>query len=153
MSPPKSSSGCSAYLSRIERADERTRTAYPCSLRVIGHALQLVAQVCKSRISRRLSLLRVATCCTVLRSRWCQSGVNSTSHLLGQWVPHVGSTAFFARRYPRPLSPCSLQPLASPLDASVAKCRGFSDGLGLGMIPRPRCDPLWVRRGCLVHPR
>jgi hypothetical protein len=29
-----------AYLSRVGRADERTRTAYPCSLRVIIHALQ-----------------------------------------------------------------------------------------------------------------
>jgi hypothetical protein len=28
-----------AYLSRLGRADERTRTAYPCSLRVIGHVL------------------------------------------------------------------------------------------------------------------
>jgi hypothetical protein len=58
------------------RADERTRTAYPCSLRVIHQALQGVAQMCKSRISKQLSLLRVALCCTVLRSRWCQSGVN-----------------------------------------------------------------------------
>jgi hypothetical protein len=33
---------------------------------------------CKSPISRRLSLLRVASCCTVLRSRWYQSGVNIT---------------------------------------------------------------------------
>ena len=138
--------------SRMRRADERTRTAYPCSLRVITQALQGCAGVCNCRISKPLSFLCLAVCCTVLRSRWCQSGVNFTSHLLGQWVPRVGSTAFFAR-HPRPLSPCSLQPLASPLDASVAKCRGFSDGLGLGMIPRPRCDPLWVRRGCLVHPR
>ena len=28
-------------------------------------------------ISKRLSLLRVAARCTVLRSRWCQSGVKS----------------------------------------------------------------------------
>ena len=57
-------------------ADERTRTAYPCSLRVIGPVLLGFAEGCKSRISKRLSLLRVAACCTVLRSRWCQSGVN-----------------------------------------------------------------------------
>ena len=30
---------------------------------------------CKSRIFRRISLLRIAVHCTVLRSRWCQSGV------------------------------------------------------------------------------
>jgi hypothetical protein len=47
-----------------------------CSLRVIIHALQGVAHSCESRISKPLSLLRFARCCTVLRSRWCQSGVN-----------------------------------------------------------------------------
>jgi hypothetical protein len=34
------------------------------------------ALACKSRISKALSLLRIAECCTVLRSRWCQSDVN-----------------------------------------------------------------------------
>jgi hypothetical protein len=66
----------SAYLRRLERADERTRTADPISLRVITHALQGVAQVCKSRISKPISFLRLAGCCTVLRSRWYQSGIN-----------------------------------------------------------------------------
>jgi len=58
------------------RADERTRTAYPCSLRVIGHVLQGVAEACKSRISKPVPFLRFALCCTVLRSRWYQSGIN-----------------------------------------------------------------------------
>src|SRR5215203_5577416 len=49
-----------------------------CSLGVIIYALQGVAEACKSRISKLLSLLRFAACCTVLRSRWCQSGVKST---------------------------------------------------------------------------
>jgi hypothetical protein len=57
-------------------ADERTRTAYPCSLRVIHQPLQGVARVCKTPISREVSLLCLAQGCTVLRSRWCQSGVN-----------------------------------------------------------------------------
>jgi hypothetical protein len=60
-----------------QRADERTRTAYPCSLRVIHQALQGFAEACKFRIFRRLSMLRIAGCCTVLRSRWCQIGVNT----------------------------------------------------------------------------
>src|SRR5215208_1776633 len=99
---------------RNERADERTRTAYPCSLRV---GLRLSRSVpscsstwltegeysasvtppvllrtdpyqpgcstgCSTPISRRLSLLRVAAHCTVLRSRWSQSGVNSRCRLL-----------------------------------------------------------------------
>jgi hypothetical protein len=46
-----------------------------CSLRVIIHVLQRFAEACKTRISRLVSFLRLAGCCTVLRSRWCQSGV------------------------------------------------------------------------------
>jgi hypothetical protein len=44
--------------------------------RVIGQALQRVAQSCKYRISKRLSLLRLVLLCTVLRSRWYQSGID-----------------------------------------------------------------------------
>ena len=62
----------------LKRADERTRTADLVSLRVIIHALQRFARGCKSRKSRPVSLLWLAQCCTVLRSRWCQSGVNIT---------------------------------------------------------------------------
>src|SRR5215213_11671183 len=47
-----------------------------CSLRVITQALQGCAQACKSPIPKRLSLLGVAACCTVLHSRWYQSGIN-----------------------------------------------------------------------------
>jgi integrase len=46
-------------------------------LRVIIQALQELARACKSRISKQVSLLWLATCCTVLRSRWYQSGINS----------------------------------------------------------------------------
>ena len=67
------------YPSCTARADERTRTAYPCSLRVITQALQGFAEACKSRTSRRLSVLWVAGCCTVLRSRWYQSGISLTA--------------------------------------------------------------------------
>jgi hypothetical protein len=68
----------SAYSSRIGRAEERTRTAYPCSLRVITQALQGCARACKCRISKGFSLLWVAACCTVLRSWWYQIGIRST---------------------------------------------------------------------------
>src|SRR5215218_6796366 len=57
------------------RTDERTRTADLISLRVITQALQGVAEACKFRISIGVSFLRVAACCTVLRSRWYQSGI------------------------------------------------------------------------------
>jgi hypothetical protein len=62
-------------LYRLWRADERTRTAYPCSLRVIIQVLLGFAWGCKYRIDKPLSLLWFALCCTVLRSRWCQNGV------------------------------------------------------------------------------
>src|SRR5215212_2025469 len=63
---------------RAERADERTRTADLLQLRVIHQALQGCAQACKCRIPKPLSILWVAACCTVLRSRWYQSGINCT---------------------------------------------------------------------------
>jgi hypothetical protein len=58
----------SAYLSRITRADERTRTAYPCSLRVRGQWLLDVAVVCKTRIGKGFSVLCIAHYCSVLRA-------------------------------------------------------------------------------------
>ena len=58
------------------RADERTRTADLISLRVMFHALQGVARDCKWVLFRGFSLPWLALRCTVLRSRWCQSGVN-----------------------------------------------------------------------------
>ena len=68
----------SAYLSRLQRADERTRTAVLISLQVNYHSLQGCARGCKSRISKGFSYLCLAWRGTVLRSRWCQSGVNIT---------------------------------------------------------------------------
>jgi hypothetical protein len=78
----------SACPCRFERADERTRTAYPCSLRVIGHTLQRFARTCKYRIPKRVPLLWVAGCCTVLRSRWYQSGIKRCQEF-GHWRSHA----------------------------------------------------------------
>jgi hypothetical protein len=58
------------------RADKQAQILI-YSLRVIIHALQEFAQVCKSRISKGVSLPCHAPCCTVMRSRWCQIGVNA----------------------------------------------------------------------------
>ena len=63
----------------FQRADERTRTADLLQLRVIGQALQGLAGGRKSPISKPVFFLRFAPCCTVLRSRWCQSGVKRRS--------------------------------------------------------------------------
>jgi hypothetical protein len=60
------------------RAGERTRTADLISLRVIIHALQGFARACKCRIDKGVSFLCLALCCTVLRSRWNQDGINIT---------------------------------------------------------------------------
>jgi hypothetical protein len=60
------------------RADERTRTADLVSLRVINHVLQGFAEPCKFPLSKGIPFLCLAPCCTVLRSRWCQSGVKRT---------------------------------------------------------------------------
>jgi hypothetical protein len=38
-------------------------------------ALQQIAEVCEFSIAKPFSLLPLAACCRVLRSRWCQSGV------------------------------------------------------------------------------
>jgi hypothetical protein len=84
-----------------KRADERTRTVDLLQLRVIGQALQRFARGCKIRISRPVSFPRLAVCCTVLRSRWYQSGINrgiapSRSCSLActhpKYVQHLAST-------------------------------------------------------------
>jgi hypothetical protein len=53
-------------LQEKQRADERTRTAYPCSLRVCGQRLLSVAGVCKSRIYKGYSVPSIAHDCRVL---------------------------------------------------------------------------------------
>jgi hypothetical protein len=47
-----------------------------CPLRVSGRALLGFARECKSLFPKGFSLLGNAVWCPVLRSRWCQSGVN-----------------------------------------------------------------------------
>ena len=72
------SCGFPANRNKIESRRADSNRLPLLQLRVIGHALQAFAEVCKSRISRRLSLLRVALCCTVLRSRWYQIGIRTS---------------------------------------------------------------------------
>jgi len=91
-----------------QRADERTRTAnLPITSDKWG--LQGFARSCTSRISKRFSLLRVALCCTVLRSRWCQSGIRSSdSYTLTVGSTGLEPTPFGAtiRRHPFPRVAC-----------------------------------------------
>src|SRR5918998_3936984 len=68
------------YRSKYEENKGPTSRPEPptCPLRVITKVLQGLARGCKSRISKPASLLRVAACCTVLRSRLYQNGINIT---------------------------------------------------------------------------
>jgi hypothetical protein len=83
--------------------------------------LERFARACESPISKLATFLYLAACCTVLRSRWCQSGINRgtqqlhdparstlpkcAEHLLGyasitmtldrysHWIPSMGRHA------------------------------------------------------------
>jgi hypothetical protein len=72
------------YLAGRSRKGKPTSGLEPltCSLGVISQALQGFARACKTRISKPVSFLSLAACCTVLRSRWCQSGVNRCHKLV-----------------------------------------------------------------------
>jgi hypothetical protein len=79
-------SSYSAYLRRYQRAVEQTRTADLISLQVIINALQGFAEACNTLLSKPVSFLRLAECCTVLRSRWCQSGIRTNDSYSLTWV-------------------------------------------------------------------
>jgi hypothetical protein len=80
---------CNAYLCLYVLPANRGKIGEPtsglepltCSLRVIGHALQGFAGGCKCRIPKPGSFLRLAFYCTVLRSRWYQSGIKPCEKL------------------------------------------------------------------------
>jgi hypothetical protein len=80
--PSARTSGASRFYGFCRKIREPTSGLEPltCSLRVITQALQGCAGGCKCRIFRGVSFLRLAQCCTVLRSRWYQSGINITSY-------------------------------------------------------------------------
>jgi hypothetical protein len=80
-----------AHSSRIGRADERARTAFLLQLRVIIYVLQRFAWACKSSIPKLVSFPCLATCCTVLRSRWCQSGISIILIFAGHPRPPAAS--------------------------------------------------------------
>jgi hypothetical protein len=63
---------------------------------VIIHVLEGLAQGCKCRISKPVSLLCLGLCCTVLRPRWCQSGVNIT--LVSAGTPSSTPSSFRSQR-------------------------------------------------------
>ena len=68
----------SEYLAYLWKNKEPTSVLAPLtySLRVISQVLQGFARGYKYRMSKPVSLLSFARCCTALRSRWYQSGIN-----------------------------------------------------------------------------
>jgi hypothetical protein len=113
--------------------------------------LQRFARVCKIRILEPFSFPCLAPCCTVLRSRWCQSSVNITLTSPLDWkLPRAGSTTFVARRPTAP-EPCPPRPHVSTSDTSLASCRGCATMPGTR--PSPCCARVLGRRGCQGRPR
>ena len=121
------------------------------SLRVINHVLQRFAGDCKPRISKPLSLLRVALCCTVLRSRWYQSGIRTSD----RYSPTAGPMACRRTLYRHssgragqveedglvgvcvPYSPYSLL-RSQPQAGRSAACLFLLQGVGDSLIQRHR---------------
>jgi hypothetical protein len=75
-----------------------------CSLRVITQALQGCAGGCRTRIPRPDSLLRVAECCTVLRSRWYQIGIRTSDSYSPTAGPMASPRDLRSHNPPTPVS-------------------------------------------------
>ena len=60
-----------------------------CPLRVSGQALRGFAGAWKTRIPKPISLPWLAACCTIVRSRGCQSGVNTVLESALHSRPHL----------------------------------------------------------------
>ena len=125
---------CSCKSQHFERTDERTRIADLISLRVIGHALQRFARACKPRISKPVSFLRLALRCTVLRSRWCQSGVSNARVLF-----HSRSRLILYRCLILVHQP---QLLVHTLRCYHPTCHSIQSGKPSGLVWRPQVGEL-----------
>ena len=108
-----------------------------CSLRVIIQVLQEFAGVCKSRISKPVSLLSFAGCCTVLRSRWYQSGINRSI------APSQSCS-----RGARTQSTFSTSPRLVSIQLILDRYSHWM--LSLAETLRTRCMSHWVRRSPLA---
>jgi hypothetical protein len=111
-----------------KRADERTRTAFL----LITSENSCVAGVCKSPIPVPVSFLCLALRCTVLRSRWCQSGVSAmvvALHSLfeGEANPSFSSGSKESRWGSSVITPSFLLP--GPLSPSVRQFVQYAHAL------------------------
>jgi hypothetical protein len=127
------------YLAGPSRKGEPTSGLEPLtrSLRVIIRVLQEFAGVCKSRISKPVSLLSFAGCCTVLRSRWYQSGINRSI------APSQSCS-----RGARTQSTFSTSPRLVSIQLILDRYSHWM--LSLAETLRTRCMSHWVRRSPLA---
>jgi hypothetical protein len=105
------------------RADEWTRTAYPCSLRVCGQWLLRVALACKSRINRRLlfpRLLTIAGYCVWVRVK--SARITRRRFLCKSVVASSRGSAELTRRSPHKRLPPPCRP-PRPIHHSGHPCR------------------------------
>jgi hypothetical protein len=122
-----------------------------CSLRVIGQVLQGLAQACKSRIDKLISFLRLAGRCTVLRSRWYQSGIKRLplmhSRSLSQTSARsIRSVSSECEGTPHPWIATMFYP--DGMNGGTRKGRGGYTPALLMQFARPsiRCRPSWSCR-------
>jgi hypothetical protein len=106
-------------------------------LRVMIQSLQGFAGVCKSRISKPVSLLSFAGCCTVLRSRWYQIGINRSI------APSQSCS-----RGARTQSTFSTSPRLVSIQLILDRYSHWM--LSLAETLRTRCMSHWVRRSPLA---
>ena len=127
------------YLAGPSRKGEATSGREPLtrSLRVIIRVLQGVARACRSRISKPVSLLSFAGCCTVLRSRWYQSGINRSI------APSQSCS-----RGARTQSTFSTSPRLVSIQLILDRYSHWM--LSLAETLRTRCMSHWVRRSPLA---
>jgi hypothetical protein len=124
--PPVERAGHSTFLRYLQvkrRADERTRTAYPCSLRVCGQWLLRVALACKSRINRRLlfpRLLTIAGYCVWVRVK--SARITRRRFLCKSVVASSRGSAELTRRSPHKRLPPPCSP-PRPIHHSGHPCR------------------------------
>jgi hypothetical protein len=70
---------CKIAFFESRRADSNRLALLITSVRsVVAGRCRGMHRLCKSRISKPVSCLCLVACCTVLRPRWCKSGVNVT---------------------------------------------------------------------------
>ena len=122
--------------------------ALSCSLRVIGQALQRCAGGCKCLIFRGVSFPCLAQCCTVLRSRWYQSGIRTSDNYRLTAGPVACSRSFYrsiptaSLSFPRPPTAYAGTNASNIVNAHTRRTTSFTLRHGNISVPADRGQPL-----------